>query len=59
MTILVNSPARITPASAKPSTTLATFAGIRTSKNVNGTVHTYTLNGTQVVSETWGQRMLV
>ena len=33
--------------------------GIRTSKNSNGTLHTYTLNGTQIVSEKWGQRMLV
>ncbi|MBO5111334.1 MAG: RHS repeat-associated core domain-containing protein [Clostridia bacterium] len=33
--------------------------GIRTSKNVGGTVHTYILNGSQIVSETWGQRMLL
>ena len=33
--------------------------GIRTSKNVGGTVHAYVLNGSQIVSETWGQRMLL
>jgi RHS repeat-associated protein len=33
--------------------------GIRTAKYSNGTWHYYALNGTQVVSETWGSRMLV
>ena len=33
--------------------------GIRTSKNSSGTLHTYALNGAQIVSEQWGQRMLV
>ena len=33
--------------------------GIRTSKNSNGTIHTYTLNGTQIVSEAFGNILLV
>ena len=33
--------------------------GIRTSKNVNGTAHTYTLNGSQIVSEAIGNVLLV
>ncbi len=33
--------------------------GIRTSKNSNGTMHYYTLNGSQIVSESWGIHLLV
>ena len=33
--------------------------GIRTSKTVNGVKHTYTLNGTQVVSEAWGNKLVL
>ncbi len=33
--------------------------GIRTAKNVNGTVHTYALNGSQIVSESWGNHFIL
>ena len=33
--------------------------GIRTSKTVNGVKHTYNLNGTQIVSEEWGNNIIV
>ena len=33
--------------------------GIRTSKTVNGVTHTYYLNGTQIVAEEWGDKLLV
>ena len=33
--------------------------GIRTNKTVNGTNHIYTLNGTQIVSESWGNNLLI
>ena len=33
--------------------------GIRTSKTVNGVVHTYQLNGSQIVSEAWGDKLIV
>ena len=33
--------------------------GIRTSKTVNGVTHTYQLNGSQIVSESWGDKLLV
>lgn len=33
--------------------------GIRTSKTANGVKHTYTLNGTQIVSEAWGNELLM
>ena len=33
--------------------------GIRTSKTVNGVEHKYTLNGTQILSEQWGDNLLV
>ena len=33
--------------------------GIRTSKTVNGVEHKYTLNGTQILSEQWGNNLLV
>ena len=33
--------------------------GIRTSKTVNGTEHVYTLNGSQIVSEAWLDRLLI
>ena len=33
--------------------------GIRTSKNSNGTLHTYTLNGSQIVSESWGDYLFI
>ena len=33
--------------------------GIRTNKIVNGTNHIYTLNGTQIVSEAWGNCLLI
>ena len=33
--------------------------GIRTNKIVNGTDHIYTLNGTQIVSESWGSNLLI
>ena len=33
--------------------------GIRTSKTVNGVTHTYQLNGSQIVSEQWGDKLLV
>ena len=33
--------------------------GIRTNKIVNGTDHVYTLNGTQIVSEAWGNFLLI
>ena len=34
-------------------------SGIRTSKTVNGVEHIYTLNGSQIVSETWGNNTLI
>ena len=34
-------------------------SGIRTSKTVNGVVHTYQLNGSQIVSEAWGDKLIV
>ena len=34
-------------------------SGIRTSKTVNGVVHTYQLNGSQIVSEEWEDKLLV
>ena len=33
--------------------------GIRTSKTVNGVKHTYQLNGSQIVSEQWGDKFIV
>jgi len=33
--------------------------GIRTSKTVNGVTHTYTLDGTKILRETWGNNTLV
>ena len=33
--------------------------GIRTNKIVNGSNHVYTLNGTQIVSEAWGNYLLI
>ena len=33
--------------------------GIRTSKTVNGVTHTYQLNGSQIVSEEWGDKLLI
>lgn len=33
--------------------------GIRTNKIVDGTDHVYTLNGTQIVSESWGNFLLI
>lgn len=33
--------------------------GIRTSKTVNGVKHTYRLNGSQIVSEAWGNNLLI
>ncbi len=33
--------------------------GIRTSKTVDGVTHTYQLNGSQIVSEQWGDKLLV
>lgn len=33
--------------------------GIRTVKEVNGVDHIYTLNGTQIVSEAWGNYLLI
>ena len=33
--------------------------GIRTSKKVNGVLHTYTLDGTKILRETWGDNTLV
>ena len=33
--------------------------GIRTSKTVNGVKHTYQLNGSQIVSEQWGDKFVV
>ena len=33
--------------------------GIRTSKTVNGVEHVYTLNGTQIVSEAWGNNLFI
>ena len=33
--------------------------GIRTSKTVNNVEHIYTLNGTQIVSESWGIHLLI
>ena len=34
-------------------------SGIRTSKTVNGVTHTYQLNGSQIVAESWGDKLLV
>ena len=33
--------------------------GIRTSKKVNGVLHTYTLDGTKILRETWGGNTLI
>ena len=33
--------------------------GIRTSKTVDGVKHTYTLDGSRIMTETWGNQMLV
>ncbi len=33
--------------------------GLRTSKTVNGVKHTYRLNGSQIVSEAWGNNLLI
>ncbi len=33
--------------------------GLRTSKTVNGVKHTYRLNGSQIVSEAWGNKLLI
>ena len=33
--------------------------GIRTSKKVNGVLHTYTLDGTKILRETWGENTLI
>ncbi|OLA31193.1 MAG: hypothetical protein BHW30_00200 [Firmicutes bacterium CAG_194_44_15] len=33
--------------------------GIRTSKTVNGVKHTYTLDGTKILRETWGENTLI
>ena len=33
--------------------------GIRTSKTIGGIEHVYTLNGTQIVSEAWGDYLLI
>ena len=33
--------------------------GIRTSKNVDGIKHTYTLDGTKILRETWGENTLI
>ena len=33
--------------------------GIRTSKTVNGVTHTYQLNGSQIISEQWDDKLLV
>ena len=33
--------------------------GIRTSKTVNGVVHTYQLNGSQIVAESWEDKLIV
>ena len=33
--------------------------GLRTSKKVNNVEHIYTLNGTQIVSESWGNNLLI
>ena len=33
--------------------------GIRTSKTVNGVNHTYQLNGSQIASESWGDKLIV
>ncbi len=33
--------------------------GIRTSKTVNGVEHVYTLNGSQIVSEAWGNELVI
>ena len=34
-------------------------SGIRTGKTVNGVLHTYTLDGTKILRETWGNNTLV
>ena len=33
--------------------------GIRTGKKINGVLHTYTLDGTKILRETWGENTLV
>ncbi len=33
--------------------------GIRTSKTIDGVKHTYALNGTQILTEAWGNNLLV
>ena len=33
--------------------------GIRTSKTINGVTHTYTLDGTKILRETWGSNTLI
>lgn len=33
--------------------------GIRTSKKVNGVLHTYTLDGTKILRETWDDNTLI
>ncbi len=33
--------------------------GIRTKKDIDGEVHTYTLDGTRIVSEAWGNNLLI
>lgn len=33
--------------------------GIRTSKTVNGVTHTYHLNGSQIIAEEWGDKLVV
>ena len=34
-------------------------SGIRTSKVVDGVVHTYTLNGSQIISEEWSNKLII
>ena len=34
-------------------------SGIRTSKTVNNVTHTYQLNGSQIVAESWGDKLIV
>ncbi len=34
-------------------------AGIRTSKNVNGSIHHYALDGSQILSESWGNHFIL
>ena len=33
--------------------------GIRTSKTVNGVEHVYVLNGSQIISESWGNNLII